>query len=607
MKRNLLIALFIFVAISTLPARDFSSEILQVNSAGFPKISLVLKVFNKEPAELRADSMVINEDATGISSFELSFQKNRHYMVLVIDRSSSIEPAMNEVKRAAASFVESMVSDVSMSVLSFGSDIDFAHSFSSDGQSLVAAIAKLRPWGGTALYDAIYTACEELQNKAGRTDLKTVVCLTDGHDSTPNGQTPMSTHTPAEVTKLATEKGVRLITVGLGNDIDESVLKSFADATGGWYLQTTTPEQLSKLYEALSRRMKMERYYQLNYTTPRPEPDGTRREILIISKLKGQEDQGKGHYTAPTRTAHKPERSDDDKAGKMSARSLDFDLKIDGPDSVFLTDPIIPPPPTPVFGLTTASLLGLSQADALAVIEQTRVRVSAEHRKNYEIQQHYLDGYHNGIASLSAKVEASAASPDLKDFERPRIDYRRQYLQMRKEELELHSQRSYDEYLARHTAAMAELDYFQQAQLSGDNDHGDFFHTNAASLSAALDVIDEKYDKLLDLHRDKASQHYTDTFGSRGAHVEHSTTVTEYETDMPQTPDMGGSNRPSIKNIKKYIHDRVPGADEDDYAGEDDEGDDDGDNGDDDDNENNYDESSSEDLPGMPDLKILDN
>ena len=125
MKRIFIVLFLMIMAAGAGMGKDFASEVLQVNSAGFPKIGVMLKVFSKEPDELKADNFVISEDKTGISSFDLAFQKNRHYMVLVVDRSSSIEPAMNEVKRAAASFALSMVGDVSMSVLSF--EIGRAH------------------------------------------------------------------------------------------------------------------------------------------------------------------------------------------------------------------------------------------------------------------------------------------------------------------------------------------------------------------------------------------------------------------------------------------------------------------------------------------------
>ena len=610
MKRTFIVLFLMVISTVTGMGKDFASEIMQVNSAGFPKIGVMLKVFSKEPDELKADNFVISEDKTGISSFDLAFHKNQHYMVLVVDRSSSIEPAMNEVKRAAASFAISMVGDVSMSVLSFASDIDFTHSFSNDGNSLVEAIKKLRPWGGTALYDALYSACDELQNKAGRADLKTIVCLTDGRDSTPNGQTPMSTHTPEQVKKYAVEKGIRLITVGLGSDIDEAVLKDFAGATGGWYLQTTTPEQLSKLYEALSRRMKLERYYQLSYTTPKPERDGTRRNIEISSSLKGLKDQGTGYYTAPTMTVHKPEPVDagrPGKGGKMTVRTVFTDLDITGPDSVFLTGPITPPPASPVFGLNRASLLGLSDAEAQSVVEQARARVSSEHQANYDKQKKYLDEYKLGLERIAQGVEKKAAEPGLKDYEKPRIEYRRQYLQLRQEEVLLHLQEAWEKYQIKLQAAMDEMDFYQKTQLSGGDDDSGFLERNSASATTSLNGAARKYADLLGQHHEKMAQHFGDSVGSRGAHVEHSTTVVDEEIDLPGTGGRGTGfnpgqlNVPSVADLKNRLKRSVPSYD-DDAAGSDS----DSDSGEETGSENPDSDTGDVSEPEMPDLKILE-
>lgn len=607
MKRIFIVLFLMIMAAGAGMGKDFASEVLQVNSAGFPKIGVMLKVFSKEPDELKADNFVISEDKTGISSFDLAFQKNRHYMVLVVDRSSSIEPAMNEVKRAAASFALSMVGDVSMSVLSFASDIDFSHAFSNDGNSLVEAINKLRPWGGTALYDALYSACDELQNKAGRADLKTVVCLTDGRDSTPNGQTPMSTRTPEQVKKYAVEKGIRLITVGLGNDIDEAILKDFAGATGGWYLQTTTPEQLSKLYEALSRRMKLERYYQLSYTTPKPERDGTRREIEIASSLKGFKDQGKGYYTAPTMTVHKPEPTEagqPGRGGKMTVATVFNDLDIAGPDSVFLTGPITPPPASPVFGLNRASLLGLSDAEAQSVIEQARARVSSEHQANYDRQKKYLDAYKQGLEKIAQGVEKKAAEPGLKDYEKPRIEYRRQYLQLRQEEVSLHLQEAWEKYQIKLKSAMDEMDFYQKTQLSGGDDDEGFFDRNSASATASLNDASRKYADLLGQHHEKMAQHFGESVGSRGAHVEHSTTIVDEEIDLPGTGGKSSGfspsqlNVPSVSDLKNRLKHSVPSYDDDaaDSADSDDDAESDG-------SESDTGDASE---PEIPDIKLLE-
>ncbi|NCB39269.1 MAG: VWA domain-containing protein [Erysipelotrichia bacterium] len=556
MKKRLILLLGVLSIASMAFSKDFASQITHINAAGFPKIEVSLKVFNKEAHELQSDNFLITEDGQAISSFALEFQKNRQFMVLVIDRSSSIEPAMNEVKRAAASFVGSMVANVTLSILSFGSDMDFNHDFSADGPSLIAAINKIRPWGGTALYDAIYMACEELQNKAGRNDLRTVVCLTDGRDSTPNGQTPMSTHTPAEVVKFATEKNIRIITVGLGNDIDSTILKGFASSTGGWYLQTTTPEELLKLYDALSRRMKLERHYRLAYTTPKPDPDGTKRTVEIASSFKGLKDQGNGQYTAPTRTVSIPEPSNSEEASgdtrKMSLTTVFSDLHIDGPDSVYLTSPIIVPFSPPVIGLNGASFLGSSREECQAIIDQARARISEEHKKNYDMQQKYLDGYVQSLDRLQKTNDERAASPSLKAFEKPRIDYRNQYLQMRREEIDIHRRKSYDDYLVSFKASMDELDYYQRTQVAGEPEESGFFNTNTASESIALRDVYDKYNGLLDQHHEKMTRYYVDTFDSRGANVEFTTHEQTHEFDLPAQSGLN-SGGASVKNIQDMI------------------------------------------------------
>lgn len=521
---------------------DFSSEISQINAAGFPKIEMFLKVFNNQPEELKSDNFVISEDSTGIKSFSLEFRKSKHLMTLVIDRSSSIEPAMNQVKIAASSFIKSMVNDVTMAVVTFGSDIDFSHKFAQDENSLINAVNKIKPWGGTALYDAIYTACDDLQNNAGRNDLKTVVCLTDGHDSTPNGKKPLSVKTPAEVCKFATDKGIRLITVGLGNDIDVQVLKEFAQTTGGWYLQTTSPESLAKLYEALSRRIKMEKHYRLSYTTPRPEADGSKRIVEITSRLKGKESQGKGHYNAPSKSVATKKPStvpSDHGSSKFSVTDLFSSLHIDGPDEVFLTSPVIPPLPTPVIGPNDATFLGCSKDDCQEIIDQARNRMGEEHKKNFEDQQKYFNNYLQALDKLQKANDEWAARSDVDEFEKPRIEYRNTYLQLRREEIGYYSQKSYDEYLIDLKTSMDELDYYQEIHVLGKSEDDSFFHSNSASRTAALNVVEEKYDALLKKHEEKENQHFHSTLDSRGANVEFETRVEtkEYETDVNATDD----------------------------------------------------------------------
>ncbi|GAB4268276.1 MAG: hypothetical protein Kow0029_03530 [Candidatus Rifleibacteriota bacterium] len=565
--KKLFLFLVILIAASAIWAKDFSSEIINLNAAGFPRIEATIKVFNKQAEILKKDNFIISEEDKNIISFEIEPKKCNHYMILVIDRSSSIAPAMDNVKKAAANFVAGMIENVSVAILSFGSDLDFNHRFSKDGKSLIKAIYNIRPWGGTALYDAIYTAAEELNNKAGKNDLKTIVCLTDGRDSTPNGHTPLSTHTPDQVVKFASEKGIRIVTVGLGNDIDHAVLAKFAKSTGGWYLKTTNPQDLSNLYEALSQRMKLEKYYRLTYTTPSPQPDGTKRTVTIKSRLKGYTDQGSAQYTAPTRTVSIPDHETTGMSGKKQSLTLAFqDLNIAGPDSVYLTGPITPPPPAPVIGLNSAALLGSDAKQCQAIIDQARRRIAEEHNRNYDKRKKYLDEYLENIEKLQKENDKRAAAPDLREFEKPRIEYRNKYLEFRRNEIELHLQQVYEEYQIAFKASMDELDYYQKIYVNGEPEDDEFLSINNASETAALNKVEDKFRKLFDEIDEKREAYFNETLDKRGANVETTTREETYELDAPAIPDRTANPSHLINDMENLIKKRTYesiGADED--------------------------------------------
>ncbi|MGM0599806.1 MAG: vWA domain-containing protein [Candidatus Rifleibacteriota bacterium] len=321
MKKYSLLFLLLLIPLIQVFSADFSSKITSINAAGFPSIEIMLKIFNPEEQIINADHFAISEDSNPIKDFALTARMNTMYMTLIIDRSSSIKPAMNQVKKAAAQFIKSMAKHARISILSFASDLDYCHDFSQNVRSLIQSIVKIRPWGGTALYDALYSACEEIHMKAGRNDLKTVICLTDGRDSTPGGKSPFSTHSADEVISYAQKYKVRIITVGLGNNLNARLLKEFAEKTGGWYLQTASAQRLTELYAALSNRMKLEKYYSLTYTSPKPQPDDTTRIVQIHNELKGKKDQVQGKYTAPKRSVHIPQK--EEKETKKNKFNLD--------------------------------------------------------------------------------------------------------------------------------------------------------------------------------------------------------------------------------------------------------------------------------------------
>jgi VWFA-related protein len=317
-----------FVASPAVWADGFATRILNSDSAKFPLISVLIKVFTSKPTTLLTDNFKVSEDNADVASFSIHAEKPVQYVVLAIDRSSSIEAQMPEVKQAAAYFIKTMPTRVKAGIMSFASDVEVNHKCSDNRQSLMQAIAKIRPYGGTSLYDVICDGCELLAQTGKRTDLKTLVVLTDGKDSNPRGTGPMSIKTLPEAIESAKKSRINVYTIGLGTDIDRSILSQIAAQSGGASLQANDTRQLQVIYQKLSERLELEQYISLVYATPNDKRDGSVRNIMINSEWQGITSQGSGTYRAPSpEPVAEPVRQDEEPPRyDFEAYNLDADI-----------------------------------------------------------------------------------------------------------------------------------------------------------------------------------------------------------------------------------------------------------------------------------------
>lgn len=500
--------LMLLLLFSSLPGytENLTAKINHVDATGFPVIEAMLRVYFSSPMELKTSDLTVFENDQKIDNFSLNKQDFQHYLVLAIDRSSSIESAMPDVKTAARSLIDSLAASVSISILSFGSDIDIDHSFSNEAGSLTMAIDKIRPWGGTTLFDAIYESCEELQSAAGLNDLKTVVCLTDGHDSTPSGQHRLSQHDPEEVTKYALDKGIRVITLGLGDDIDAEFLSGLASDTGGWFLHTATSDQLSKLSKILSDRIKLKRHYRLVYNSLNPAIESKSRNLKIEINWQKYNAIANRAFHIPAKASSKV--ADTNAAEKLSLDELMDYFEILGAHRTLLTEKINLPAPEPVHGLTTASFKGLSAANCRVLINQAQQRLAEMHQQNFNMQKSFIEQYLAPVDSLMGMLYQKVDAPGLKESARENMETLLEYLQLRREGLELLQQQIYEQYLIKFQTSGSELQYFEKTQVGGEKLDEDFFALNTASQTRSLRLIETKFADKLILNQQKIEEKF---------------------------------------------------------------------------------------------------
>jgi hypothetical protein len=171
-------------------------------------------------------------------------------------------------------------------IIAFNSQSRTAQEFTGSRNDLAEAIGRIRPDGGTAIYDSVIAGVEALKGAEGR---RALLLLTDGQDCRGPNSCPDrfgSDHSLQEAIDAASRAGQPLYVIGLGergsadeDGIDEAVLERLARETGGAYFYAPSADQLADLYRSLSSGIQQE--YALTYRSPRPHYDGTRRDIQV--------------------------------------------------------------------------------------------------------------------------------------------------------------------------------------------------------------------------------------------------------------------------------------------------------------------------------------
>ena len=180
-------------------------------------------------------------------------------VVLVIDRSGSMDgDAMLNAKAASKNFATNLVSNSQLGVVSFAYlpflpsniDLELTPLNSSENLLLVnSSIDKLHAVGGTAMGNGMADANSMLINNGRSNSRKVMILLTDG--LTNQGTDQQGT----AAVNLAKTNSITIFTIGLGNEIDESLLRTIASDTGGKYYAAPSSSDLASIYNAIAQEI----------------------------------------------------------------------------------------------------------------------------------------------------------------------------------------------------------------------------------------------------------------------------------------------------------------------------------------------------------------
>lgn len=203
-------------------------------------------------------------------------------IAVLVDTSASVTDKLQQEVATASAFFKQIVrpNKDMVTLLEFHSEVILTQDFTDDPDRLDRALAKLRPGGNTALYDAVYLASEDkLSGEAGR---KIIVILSDGEDTA--SKVSMDT-----AIKSAQKHDVLIYGLGVRSPnypANFGAIEKFCKETGGKFFSPKASfDQLKKTFDAIMNDINHQ--YNMAYEPKNQLRDGTYRNIKVAVRRKG--------------------------------------------------------------------------------------------------------------------------------------------------------------------------------------------------------------------------------------------------------------------------------------------------------------------------------
>ena len=216
---------------------------------------------------------------------------------VMLDTSSSIRTRFKFEQDSALDFFLQVLHPADRAfVEGFDIQIDLAQDYTNNIDALNEGIRKLRPGGGTALYDSLYHTCQQqmLTLKEGSPVRKALILVSDGDDNysraLESDAIKMCQRAETIVYTISTDTSP---TRGKGAD----VLKTIADATGGRAFFPNRLEDIAINFKDIEEELRSQ--YSLEYRPADFKQDGSFRTIYLQSTDRRYNVRTRTGYFAP--------------------------------------------------------------------------------------------------------------------------------------------------------------------------------------------------------------------------------------------------------------------------------------------------------------------
>lgn len=198
---------------------------------------------------------------------------------IMLDTSSSIRGRFDFEQDSAISFLLQVLHQNDRAfVEGFDVQLEMAQGFTNNIALLNQGVKKLRPGGGTAMFDALYATCRDqmLTLRESGPVRKTLILVSDGDD---NYSHALLSDAIKECQRAETTVYTISTNVSASKDKGDDVLQSIADATGGRAFFPTRIEDVASNFSAIEEELRSQ--YLLQYRPANFKQDGSFRTIYL--------------------------------------------------------------------------------------------------------------------------------------------------------------------------------------------------------------------------------------------------------------------------------------------------------------------------------------
>jgi Ca-activated chloride channel family protein len=267
------------VPVTTRVAPAAAAENADADAADFRSDTKVVEVYTTvtdgrghyvDDLTLAQFNLVDRKDPQTIIAFEP--QTSDLSVALLLDTTGSMADTIAALKRAAIKLIDSLRPGDSVAVYSFSDQVTELAPYTTDRGITKRAVMNTRPFGNTALYDAIARAGHEM---TGRTGKKVIIVFTDGRDTS----SMVTVDAAIERAKVA---GVPIYTIAEGDAVSTPQLllqlAAISNATGGVPFEVRDPDDMGKVFDKVSEDLA---HGYLLYFQPPSTNDHTLHEIRV--------------------------------------------------------------------------------------------------------------------------------------------------------------------------------------------------------------------------------------------------------------------------------------------------------------------------------------